>query len=814
MSYDMAATSLADQAAAIAESGLFDAQYYLSQVDIDLRDEKDLIAHYIQYGWEANLNPSRRFSTAAYLEAHEDVRDARVNPLVHYVTFGSSEGRKIAPPHNREVSKIYVPLPRAPSDAEWADLEYGFAEKVSNYLSSDITDVIIPIYKGVEETLRCLYSVLSAKSESPFCVVAVDDHTPEPAIRERLQWLASRNMIHLKRTVRNCGFVQACNLGILEHPDRDVVLLNSDTEVYDYWLDRMRRAAYRHPMTATVTPFSNNAEICSYPHFIRNNWRGLEVSDAELDSLMAVVNANGEVEIPTGVGFCMYIRRDCLDVVGLLDYVNFGAGYGEENDLCRRAIAVGMRNVLAADVFVRHYGGTSFGASKRSRVEHAIATVERLHPGYLAEVFRFIAADPAYQWRRNVDLARFRRRFARNSRGTVMFVLHNRGGGTERHVQDMTCQLHESGVSVIFAQPSPSNDWKIQLSIPPLSEVPNLGTFDLANHPSEFADALALLDVGLIHVHHLAGFKEKFTDYLRLAADLAGVQYDVTLHDYMAYCPRITLVDENGFYCGEPDPTSCQACISSRGSDFGMPVVWEWRDRFERFLASARKIYVPSGDAASRIVRHFPKISVAVRPHTVPANFSQFLPELNRVETKVGGSSTCHIALLGALGPHKGSSLLLECALRARELGLPIRFSVVGYTDRDEELLSYENVSILGRYNDNDLLSIIADLRADAIWFPATWPETFSYTLTAALSSGVIPVAFDFGAIGERLRRAECGWLIPVEYMRDVDKILQELVSACMSDHPRTQVVEHVSYPDIISDYYELASLEPKPNRS
>jgi GT2 family glycosyltransferase len=73
--------------------------------------------------------------------------------------------------------------------------------------------------------------------------------------------------------------------------------------------------------------------------------------------MAAGINAGKEVEIPTGVGFCMYARRACLDEIGLFDLEKFGSGYGEENDLCRRALSAGWRNILAPNIFVRHYGG-------------------------------------------------------------------------------------------------------------------------------------------------------------------------------------------------------------------------------------------------------------------------------------------------------------------------------------------------------------------------------------------------------------------------------------------------------------------------
>ena len=126
-------------------------------------------------------------------------------------------------------------------------------------------DVIIPIYKGLQQTRRCVDSVLQNRQSAPFEVVAVDDASPDPEITGYLDELAAERRITLVRNESNLGFVQSVNRGMSLHPDRDVVLLNSDTEVANDWLDRLLRAAYAYPDVGTVTPFSNNATICSYP---------------------------------------------------------------------------------------------------------------------------------------------------------------------------------------------------------------------------------------------------------------------------------------------------------------------------------------------------------------------------------------------------------------------------------------------------------------------------------------------------------------------------------------------------------------------
>src|SRR3954471_1964274 len=125
-------------------------------------------------------------------------------------------------------------------------------------------DVVVPVYGGMQATRRCLESVLANRQGSANGGVVIDDRGPEPAIAAYLDGLARDGRITLLRNERNLGFVQSVNRGMALHPERDIVLLNSDTEVANDWLDRLARAAHSDPRIATATPFSNNATICSY----------------------------------------------------------------------------------------------------------------------------------------------------------------------------------------------------------------------------------------------------------------------------------------------------------------------------------------------------------------------------------------------------------------------------------------------------------------------------------------------------------------------------------------------------------------------
>lgn len=267
-------------------------------------------------------------------------------------------------------------------------------------------DVVVPVYRGLEQTRACLDSVLATPPTVPFRLVVIDDASPDDAIRVLLDDLAARGRIHLERHTDNRGFVVSANRGMALHPERDVVLLNSDTVVYGDWLARLRACAYREEDIASASPFSNNASILSYPHPDRANALPEDIDGAGLDALCTRFNAGRSIDIPVSVGFCMYLRRTALDDVGLFDAERFGLGYGEECDWCLRARARGWRHRLCADTFVQHVGGVSFSERATELNRAAQVTLMALYPHYNGLVMAFQTLDPARSLRRVLDRAR------------------------------------------------------------------------------------------------------------------------------------------------------------------------------------------------------------------------------------------------------------------------------------------------------------------------------------------------------------------------------------------------------------------------
>ena len=361
----------------------FDAKCYLSQSPSLPRGTSPL-KHFLERGAREGRKPNVSFDPVFYLRVNNEVAEAGLNPLVHYVRWGAREKRLIHPPLTVDnPTRILAARPTLPSREEWA-------LALPHRPGEASLDVIVPVYKGRADTLRCLHRVLTARNETPFELIVIDDCSPDPELSRDLRAMAERALFTYLHNESNLGFVGAVNCGMSLHPDRDVILLNSDTEVFGDWIDRLRRVGSQHERAGTITPFSNNATICSYPWFARDNEMLLELNFDELDKLACQVNGDAIVDLPTAVGFCMYIKRECLTETGMFNQELFGKGYGEENDFCRRAHDLQWRNVLACGVFVRHTGGASFQHEKSERVEQALKALEAVHPGYLQTVRAFL----------------------------------------------------------------------------------------------------------------------------------------------------------------------------------------------------------------------------------------------------------------------------------------------------------------------------------------------------------------------------------------------------------------------------------------
>jgi GT2 family glycosyltransferase len=272
--------------------------------------------------------------------------------------------------------------------------------------------VIVPVFADRDATIACFESLLKAgptfTAERPnasigaFRVLAVDDASPDPAIRRYLELLAGRKLIDLLVNAQNLGFIGSVNRALAEVIQGDVILLNADTLVPPGFVERLATAAYSQTDIGTATPLSNNGDIFSFPRPGLVNPMPTYDDMVALDRAAATANATVVVDTPTGIGFCLYITRSCLDAVGGLSE-RFERGYLEDVDFCLRAREQGFRNVCAPSVYVAHHGSKSFKQQKRGLVLRNLGVLDDRFPSFRKECLVFEAVDALRLVRSNLE---------------------------------------------------------------------------------------------------------------------------------------------------------------------------------------------------------------------------------------------------------------------------------------------------------------------------------------------------------------------------------------------------------------------------
>jgi GT2 family glycosyltransferase len=741
---------------------LFDEAYYLTSNPDVRQATKDGLGHYLLYGWKENRNPSPFFDSAYYKSKNPRLA-ADIFPLAHFRGNGTNDTKGLANP----VSDQYWFQPFVPSPEMWRTVP------PARLVEDTEAVVVIPVYKGIEETLTSIYQALISRENQNYSLLVVNDKSPDINLNDTLKYLSELGLFDYHVSSVNRGFVQTCNFAIKSlSMDKDVVLLNSDAYVFAGWFNRLRAHALNESV-ATVTPLSNNATICSYPLPNRDNYRSLECAPSELDALASLANPGRAVETPTGVGFCFYITRNAIRAVGLLDEKAFKVGYGEENDFCMRALNLGYKNLVAGDVFVYHTGSVSFSAIKDDNFNKGQEALQHKHPNYNALVRAHIAADPERSFRRNLDA----HRLISKMKGCKVFITHKWSGGIDTYLTHTREIIHAAGDKTLLIRVHDRHSITVE-TLPEIGPfVPNLSNIDLRTESLFIRDLLSDLEPQLIHINSFAGLEWVWHKFLlEIIAEIPSEKVFVG-HDYSAISHHYQLLRPDNMFVGVPSLATRQLWSEMRDHSGSVDVCdpLERVETYSRFFESVSRLEVPSYSAQQIFQAEFPSFQFAVVYH------GDHLPD-TAPATRRQPDGRLRVAVVGAIGPHKGSEVLSSLAADARYRGLPIDYHLVGYSNNDE-LLQSCGVSITGHYQTElDALEKLHAIQPDIILVPSVWPETYCYTLSIALKVKIPPVVFDLGAQAERVNMIQWGIVLPYLLAHSPTELSEALLSLDVDD--------------------------------
>lgn len=239
---------------------------------------------------------------------------------------------------------------------------------ILNWNGKHFLERYIPIL--FERTRVCLQgSALGSTSSYPDAVsLFVADNGSTDGSVEWLEWRYPHQEVHLIKLDRNYGFTGGYNRAFEEISRRGgnfkyYLLLNSDVEVTEGWMDTLVDFMDSHPDAAICSPkvlwndrpeYFEHAGACGglMDHFYLPYCRGRVLSTVEKD-VGQYDSAPAKVFWASGTSFM--IRRKAWESLGGLDESFFA--HMEEIDLCWRAMLQGMEVWVVPASRIYHVGG-------------------------------------------------------------------------------------------------------------------------------------------------------------------------------------------------------------------------------------------------------------------------------------------------------------------------------------------------------------------------------------------------------------------------------------------------------------------------
>lgn len=218
------------------------------------------------------------------------------------------------------------------------------------------TSIIILTYNKLEYTKACIDSIRTYTRKGTYEIIVVDNNSSDGT----QQWLSKQQDIITIYNQDNVGFPKGCNQGIEVATGDTILLLNNDTVVTNHWLDNLIAALYSSKDIGAVGPVTNN---CSYYQAISVPYTNSLDEMHEFAKEYNVQNSLLWEQRIKLVGYCMLIKKEVIDEIGLLDE-QFTPGNFEDDDYSYRILQAGYRMILCKDTFIHHFGSVSFGEQR------------------------------------------------------------------------------------------------------------------------------------------------------------------------------------------------------------------------------------------------------------------------------------------------------------------------------------------------------------------------------------------------------------------------------------------------------------------
>ena len=707
----------------ILESDLFDYKYYTSKYNLNFKTKSQAITHYLNIGFKKGFNPSEIFNGDEYLNRYLDLKKAGVNPLLHYLKYGKKEGRiGLKQKKFKNFNDIY-------------DIE-----SILKQLSKEVL-VIIEL-NNVKDSLNCVKNILNNNNEN-FDIKLLNIKNYSDENLKIFKELKNVNIINFSSNSRESIICDLNN--IIADSSKDVIFIKDTIITFKKFIQKMIIAAYSNHKIGFVAPISNFSPI----PLIEEKYEDYNLLDK--------ISRKEYNESPMPNDSCIFIKKKVFS--------QFQLNENSENvllDFYYTSKKYGWKLVFDDSTFVKNVQNETRQENKDN--------LDFLKPYLInnqvnSEFLNSEAFNHSYQ-----NINNYLQKNIFNKPKNILYVFHH-DGGVEYCVKDIvksvsdeyTCYILKSyktySILCIF-----DGEYLI-----PIKKFKFKYPWHIKKtHNQEFIQiyfyVLINYSIDLVEIDHLLYHSfdlPKITKKLNIPTILA-------LHDFYYICPKIFLLDSDNKYCGGYCENSGLCDSKGEGLDLPINIIeWkkEWQILLKKLFFECDVIITATDFTKNMFLEHYPFLNekdIQIIEHGRDlikyTNLNSFPNEYQPIK----------ILFPGVMSLHKGREFIKE--LKKLDIDNKLELHFIGIASEELQKIGIYH----GKYNREDFARYVSKIKPSFIGIFSIWAETYSYTLTESLSTGVPVFVSNLGALKSRIEETGGGWTIDIN---DPKKTYQKILN-------------------------------------
>lgn len=339
-------------------------------------------------------------------------------------------------------------------------------------------------------------------------------------------------------------------------------------------------------------------------------------------------------------------------------------------------------------------------------------------------------------------------------------------GGTQLHVKDLVDYqkysynvfvLARDGAKMLLTEYVNDELLEFEFDCDEMSSIPY---YSSKIHKDIYQKIFNAIPIELVHIHH--------TMWLPLdiffVAKANNIPIIFTVHDYYYICPELKMLN-NGDLCTK-ELCINNNCFNKKKMVNGNAFIQKWRDEHAKVLSISDKVVFPSNFARDVFEKYYSE--VIGKDYVIEHGIG--LCD-NYTQANHPNHERLRVAFMGNISEVKGGKVITDMISDYDMFDWYV-IGGIGY----EPLLNITGYVNLGWYKQEKIVDILNANEIDIVCLLSTVNETFCYTLSESLAAGIPVLATDVGALGARVKKYECGWLVDRSATaKDVIRMLNEI---------------------------------------